>query len=236
MLESFEFTRLADFAKTHSGLKSFQELHYTFQCEDLRLKQNVEIGIGMVYGLVLAAAAGRLIFLQLKRQLDSMHSWYVLTVMLLVLGLTSSTTNFFTYIYGRQCPWPLEKQGELSMLESARVFFHTVSKVFVIFISLAIAYGYDILYADVSAHILKVVLIMTPLRFMTLQIERSFSSFQFLLTAMIMLEVIYLMAVFLYVTGFCLANYRMIDNASWNLFRQSRRVDANQESLSILKN
>lgn len=94
----------------------------------------------------------------------------VLVIFMVALTIICALSNTFTYLYGRQCPWTLDLEKAINLLGAARTLLHTIIQAFIVFITLSVAYGYDILYADISPGILKVVFGFTTAKFFFFQL------------------------------------------------------------------
>jgi hypothetical protein len=168
---------MKEFVNTHDKLYSSVEIKYTFQCENLSTQQIILQVIMIVYAIVIGCSVGRMFKLKSNGQLSRRHTNLVLVNFMVALTIICALSNTFTYLYGRQCPWTEDLEKAINLLGAARTLLHTIIQAFIVFMTLSVAYGYDVLYADISPRILKLVFGLTTAKFFFFQLERALSGF-----------------------------------------------------------
>ena len=93
--------------------------------------------------------------------------------MYLTLAITglSMVQTLMTYLYGGACPWTAESEDQISFFASGQELVNTISQPLIIFVVIAVAYGFDVIFADVTSHALKLVFSMTFARFLTTKLQ-----------------------------------------------------------------
>lgn len=149
----------------------------------------------------------------------------------LVVGITGlsicSTALFF--LYGKACPWTAEQEDSISFYASTYDLVSTICKPLIVFVVLTVAYGFDVIFADVTNSILKIVFGMTFARFLLTKLQQFFGMYFQLMPYLAFFEVIYLTVLAAYVLVYCYMNYKVLDVMGWRLWRQSRLINANQQ-------
>lgn len=130
---------------------------------------------------------------------------------MLALTTICALSNSFTYLYGRQCPWTADLEKAINLLGAARTLLHTIIQAFIVFMTLALVYGYDILYANISSCILKQVFGFTTAKFFFFQLERALSGFQALVAYLIAIEFLFSSIMLALLCGYYYVNRRYLD-------------------------
>lgn len=164
----------------------------------------------VIYTLVLGTSACRMMLLRSQGLLERRHINFVLVSLMVALTAICALSNTFTYLYGRQCPWTVDLEKAINLLGAARTLLHTIIQAFIVFITLALAYGYDVLYADISNRILKLVFGLTIARFFLFQFERALSGFQALQTYLVAIEFCFSLVLLVILWGYCWVNSKFL--------------------------
>ena len=98
--------------------------------------------------------------------------------------------------------------------------------------TLGVAYGYDILYADISIRILKFVFGLTIAKFFFNQTERAFSGIETFQVFVIIIKFLFTSLMLALVGGYCYLNFKFLEGVKANISRQARRYGEN--NLAVL--
>ena len=128
-----------------------------------------------IQALVIGISIGRLVFLNSRRLLKRRHTNMIFLNFMIALTVICFLKSSFIYLYGQQCPWTVDLEKADNLLWAAKTLLDTIIQAFIVFMTLGVAYGYDILYADVSQRILKFVFGLTISKFFFMQMERGLS-------------------------------------------------------------
>jgi hypothetical protein len=98
--------------------------------------------------------------------------------------------------------------------------------------TLGVAYGYDILYADISIRILKFVFGLTIAKLFFNQTERAFSGIETFQVFVIIIKFLFTSLMLALVGGYCYLNFKFLEEVKANILRQARRYGEN--NLAVL--
>lgn len=175
MLQHTDFKVLYEFINTHEKIASNLEINYTFNCNNLTTQQHVLIFLLVAYSFTFILSFTWLCYLKYKNMLKRRHTNLIFTSFVLVLTSISFFSHLFIYLYGQKCPWSVEWQKIINLLDAAKALLSTIIKAFIVFMTMSIVYGYDVIVANVTQNILKQVFVLTIVKFFLYQFERALS-------------------------------------------------------------
>lgn len=151
------------------------------------------------------------------------------------LTITCALHNVLTYLYGRQCPWTLDLEKVFNLIGAARSLLDTITQAFIVLMTLGVAYGYEILYADISVRILKFVFGLTITKFFFIQIEKAFSGNEILQVFAIIFKFLFTILMLALVGGYCYLNISFLEGVKLNIQRQARSYGENNPAVLIVQ-
>lgn len=161
----------------------------------------------------------RVCYLKYKNQLRNRHETLLFQIFMIILTAICALSAVFTYMYDRQCPWVLDWERFINVLDAARILLQTIIKAFIVFMSLSTIYGFNIILTEITPNILKSVFSLTIVKFFLYQAERSLSGIQALITFMIVVDLMFITVMLAFLIVYFLRNLMILKHSEERLER-----------------
>jgi hypothetical protein len=233
MLESTHFGQIANWLTNHEQIYSKVEVEYTFACQSLYTQQLVISMVSAFYSFALICSIWKLAQNRVRRW----RSHTMPIVLLLIIGLSTLglLDSLLASLQIGACPWKQGDEKQLTIIVSMRNLFNTFISALAVFLMLTVAYGFDVIYAEVTPQILKIVLIMTCSRFFLFKLEQIIAAYSWLIPYKVGIEVLYNCVLIGYTASYVYVNLKVLDDIGWRLWRQSRIEGADIESIAFYR-